>query len=123
MKKNKKIIMFIITIFTIAFMIIIPIISKATIDPNDFQPGNPSQTDVTKIANIVNPIIGTIKVTGIVIAVIILTIIGIKFMTGSIEEKAEYKKTMLPYVIGAILTFGITNILAIVIDMTKVFTN
>ena len=45
MKKNKKIIMFIITIFTIVFMIIIPIISKATIDPNDFQPGNPSQTD------------------------------------------------------------------------------
>ena len=57
MKKNKKIIMFIITIFTIAFMIIIPIISKATIDPNDFQPGNPSQTDVTKIANIVNQLL------------------------------------------------------------------
>ena len=109
MKKNKKIIMFIITIFTIDFMIIIPIISKATIDPNDFQPGNPSQTDVTKIANIVNPIIGTIKVAGIVIAVIILTIIGIKFMTGSIEEKAEYKKTMIPYLIAVIIDI-VTNI-------------
>lgn len=117
MKKNKKIIMFIITIFTIVFMIIIPIISKATIDPNDFQPGNPSQTDVTKIANIVNPIIGTIKVAGIVIAVIILTIIGIKFMTGSIEEKAEYKKVLPVYFIGAIMVVAISQFIAVIIDI------
>lgn len=117
MKKNKKIIMFIITIFTIAFMIIIPIISKATIDPNDFQPGNPSQTDVTKIANIVNPIIGTIKIAGIVIAVIILTIIGIKFMTGSIEEKAEYKKVLPGYFIGAIMVVAISQFIAVIIDI------
>ena len=117
MKKNKKIIMFIITIFTIDFMIIIPIISKATIDPNDFQPGNPSQTDVTKIANIVNPIIGTIKVAGIVIAVIILTIIGIKFMTGSIEEKAEYKKVLPGYFIGAIMVVAISQFIAVIIDI------
>lgn len=117
MKKNKKIIMFIITIFTIVFMIIIPIISKATIDPNDFQPGNPSQTDVTKIANIVNPIIGTIKVAGIVIAVIILTIIGIKFMTGSIEEKAEYKKVLPGYFIGAIMVVAISQFIAVIIDI------
>ena len=117
MKKNKKIIMFIITIFTIAFMIIIPIISKATIDPNDFQPGNPSQTDVTKIANIVNPIIGTIKVAGIVIAVIILTIIGIKFMTGSIEEKAEYKKVLPGYFISAIMVVAISQFIAVIIDI------
>ena len=107
MKKNKKIIMFIITIFTIVFMIIIPIISKATIDPNDFQPGNPSQTDV----------IGTIKVAGIVIAVIILTIIGIKFMTGSIEEKAEYKKVLPGYFIGAIMVVAISQFIAVIIDI------
>lgn len=117
MKKNKKIIMLIITIFTIAFMIVIPIISKATIDPNDFQPGNPSQTDVTKIANIVNPIIGTVKVAGIAIAVIILTIIGIKFMTGSIEEKAEYKKVLPGYFIGAIMVVAISQFIAVIIDI------
>lgn len=116
MKKNKKIIMLIITIFTIAFMIV-PIISKATIDPNDFQPGNPSQADVTKIANIANPIIGTIKVAGIVIAVIILTIIGIKFMTGSIEEKAEYKKVLPGYFIGAIMVVAISQFIAVIIDI------
>ena len=34
-----------------------------------------------------------------------------------IKEKSEYKKTMLPYVIGAILVFGITNVLGIIIDL------
>lgn len=116
MRKNKKTIVLIMTILTIAF-VIVPVISKATIDPNDFQPGNPSQADVTKIANIVNPIIGTIKVAGIVIAVIILTIIGIKFMTGSIEEKAEYKKVLPGYFIGAIMVVAISQFIAVIIDI------
>ena len=116
MKKNRKIIMLIITIFTIAFMVV-PIISKATINPSDFEPEKPSQSDVTKIVDIANPIIGTIKVAGIVIAVIILTIIGIKFMTGSIEEKAEYKKVLPGYFIGAIMVVAITQFLAVIIDL------
>ena len=31
-------------------------------------------------------------------------------MMGSAEEKAEYKKTMIPYVVGAILLFAATTI-------------
>ncbi len=42
--------------------------------------------------NRVNPILGTITVIGIVISAITLTVLGIKYMIGSVEEKAEYKK-------------------------------
>ena len=35
-------------------------------------------------------------------------------MMGSVEEKAQYKETMKPYLIGAIMLFGITNILYII---------
>ena len=31
-------------------------------------------------------------------------------MIGSVEEKAEYKKTMTTYLIGAILVFSVTTI-------------
>ena len=48
-----------------------------------------------------------------------LMILAIKYMLGSVEEKAQYKKTMFPYVIGCVLIFGITNILAIIIDMVS----
>ena len=37
-------------------------------------------------------------------------VLGIKYMMGSAEEKAEYKKTMIPYVVGAILIFAATTI-------------
>ena len=31
-----------------------------------------------------------------------------------VEEKAEYKKTMLPYLIGAVLVFATSNLIAII---------
>ena len=65
-------------------------------------------TEVTgsaEIANVGKAIVGILQTTGIVISVIILIIIGIKYMMGSAEEKAEYKKTMMPYIIGAALIF------------------
>ena len=33
-------------------------------------------------------------------------VLGIKYMMGSAEEKAEYKKTFIPYIIGAVLLFA-----------------
>ena len=35
-------------------------------------------------------------------------------MAGSIEEKAQYKETLGPYFIGAVLVFGIITVLKIV---------
>lgn len=73
----------------------------------------------TSMTNLGSKIIGTIQVLGIIIAVVILLVLGIKYMVGSAEEKAEYKKTMMPYVVGALLIFAastIVNILYNVID-------
>ena len=38
---------------------------------------------------------------------------------GSAEEKAEYKKTMIPYIIGAILVFAASAIASIVMGISK----
>lgn len=53
-----------------------------------------------------NKILGVIRVVGIFAAVAILMVVGVKYMMGSAEEKAEYKKVMIPYIIGAVLLFG-----------------
>ena len=39
-------------------------------------------------------------------AVVLVAFLGIKYMLGSAEEKAEYKKDMIPYLVGAFLLFG-----------------
>ena len=57
------------------------------------------------------------RIVGIVIAVIIILVIGIKYMIGSAEEKAEYKKTMIPYLVGAILIFAGATIVNVVYNL------
>lgn len=62
-----------------------------------------TNTGVEKWGNVV---VSIIKVVGIFVAVGALMAIGIKYMMGSAEEKAEYKKVMIPYIIGAVLLFA-----------------
>lgn len=80
-----------------------PAIFATTIDGVTVQPTTTGQTDVT---NLGNKIVGIIKIVGIFISIGAMMAIGIKYMMGSAEEKAEYKKVMIPYIIGAILLFG-----------------
>lgn len=59
-----------------------------------------------KMQNIGSTILTIVTNAAMILAVVIIAVIGVKYMMGSIEEKAEYKKTMMPYFIGAILVFG-----------------
>ena len=59
-----------------------------------------------QITSIGNQIITILTVVGVVASVIVLIVLGIKYMMGSAEEKVEYKKTMMPYIIGAALVFA-----------------
>ena len=61
-----------------------------------------------------NKILGLIQAVGTFISVGGLMILGIRYMIGSTEERASYKKSMLPYIIGAILLFGAVNITSII---------
>ena len=82
----------------------------------------PSYTDQGGLSNVGQQIISIISTVGVVIAVIVLLIIGIKYMMGSASEKAEYKKTMIPYLIGAVLVFGASAIAKVVIAMSQTIT-
>lgn len=80
-----------------------------TENPSSWAPGEISQ-DEKEVAEKVGKILGIINIVGVVVSVITLMIIGIKYMFGSIEEKAEYKKTVMYYLIGAALIFSGTTI-------------
>lgn len=65
--------------------------------------GTPSGSQrVNEIAGI---IVGVIRTIGVVLSVAVLIVIGIKYMMGSVEEKADYKQSLKPYLIGAFLLF------------------
>ena len=85
-----------------------------SISPTDINGTGASDTGVQEIKNVGNSIVNILQTVGIVISVVILIVLGIKYMMGSAEEKAEYKKTMIPYLVGAILIFA-ASILANVV--------
>ena len=64
-------------------------------------------------------IVTVLKTVGTVIAVVGIMIIGIKYMMGSIEQKAEYKKTMIPYIVGCIFIFAIPQIVSIIYSLVS----
>ena len=58
-----------------------------------------------KIQSRAQIVMGIVNVVGVISSVVVLMILGIKYMSSSIEEKAEYKKTFIYYVLGAVLLF------------------
>lgn len=79
------------------------------LEPGDLT-ANTSANGTTEIQSFGENIMGILQTVGVVISVVILIILGIKYMMGSASEKAEYKKTMIPYIVGAVLIFAATTI-------------
>ena len=112
----KKITILILTILLIISSLTI-CVNAATIDPNDYAPPTLTEDDTSEVVSIANVIVGAIRVLGIVASVRALMVIGIKYMTGSISERAEYKKTMIPYIVGALIFFALTQLLGLIIEL------
>lgn len=66
------------------------------------------------ITDIGNTVIGIVTVIGMVASVLVLVVLGIKYMMGSAEEKAEYKKTMIPYIIGCFMLMGVSILVGLI---------
>ena len=75
---------------------------------------NANQINTTDVKNFSASIINVVAIVGSAAAIITLIILGIKYMIGSAEEKAEYKKTLLPYIIGAAMVFGASLLVGVI---------
>ena len=68
------------------------------------------------------PPIGDITPYGMaVLGILIGAILGIKFMIGSVEEKAEIKAALVPFIIGCVVVFGAFGIWKIVVTIGNNF--
>lgn len=112
MKNKKKFITLILIFFII--IAIMPI-TYASFNPETYKPDPLTGGQV--VVDMGNKIIGVIQVVGIVVSVAILMALGIKYMIGSVEEKASYKKSMLPYLIGAVMLFGASAVVQVLYDI------
>ena len=101
---NKKLV----RIFSIVLMVIMLCsiaLNVFALSPSEIQ-GKPNPTGSNEIKNVGMSIVGILQTVGIILSVVILIVLGIKYMMGSAEEKADYKKSMMPYIVGAALIFA-----------------
>ena len=70
-------------------------------------------------AKTLNSAIGIIQYAGSGIAIIAVSVLGIKYVLASPSEKAETKREIFPMLIGAILLFGAVNVVSLILKFTN----
>lgn len=83
-------------------------VSFASLTPNSISPD--ANVDSNTITPIAGRVLGWIRNIAAIASVIVLSILGVKFMIGSTEERAEYKKSFLPLIIGLFVVLAASTI-------------
>lgn len=116
MKKVIKIIT--ITLMVLMFTSFVNIAYADDIDPDDFK-GIYNQSGTSDITSKTGQILNIVQIGGTAVSVILLIILGMKYMVSSPNEKATIKEKLIPYVIGVVIFFAATNLVAIVIGFAQ----
>ena len=122
MKKTtmNKFIKIITALFIIAMLstMVVSVFATPT-DVLDKVQGDTTQAmSVGGLSSTIKNVIGVVQVICYSAAVIMLILIGVKFITASPEGKAEIKKAAIQYVIGAIIVFAAGKLLGIIANMS-----
>ena len=116
MEKVKK-------IFLVILILIISLSGVVLAEDSDItnivENTNPTVPESTTFITAANTIIGGIQLVCNIIAILIIIVVGIKYMMGSVEEKADYKGKIFAYIIGAVILFGISNILSLISNIMQ----
>lgn len=127
MKVNCKLLIKFISIILIALIMFgIPKVTYAAnglIGFEEFEEGNDKTPQNVK--NMINSSTGTVitilRIAGVAIASIMLLAIAMRYMFSSAGDRADIKKHAIAYVVGAIILFGVTGILGILVDVSNSF--
>ena len=83
----------------------------------DFVSGGSDRISGEKLKELSDTIYNVLLIIGTVIAVIVGAILGIQFITGSVEQKAKVKDSLIPFVVGCVVIFGAFGIWKLVVEI------
>jgi len=66
-------------------------------------------------------IISVVQIVGTAVAVGASIYLGIRYILSSVEEKADIKKKMVPFIVGVVIFYGATGILQLISAVAKWF--
>jgi len=92
-----------------------------TQNPEGYKPDDITTSDMGDLMTKAGKIIGVIRNIGVVVGVIGLSALGLRYMFASLEEKAEYKQTMMPFVLGCVLLMAGTVVIDFIYQVAVQF--
>ena len=87
-----------------------------------FWPNGKDVTDTIKVTQLIKTsqfLFQVLVSIGVAVMLIVGTIIGIKFMVASAEEKAKVKEMLIPYTVGCAVILGAFTIWEIVVTIMQ----
>lgn len=66
----------------------------------------------------INGVIGLLQFVGSGISIIVVTILGMKYILASPADKADVKKSIMPIIIGCVLLFGAVNLVSAIMSFS-----
>ena len=115
-KMNKTIKIILLSLISIALIFSVPIYSKAsTLDEiissgdsflNTSDGSLASTPDESKLQNLSNTVSGILLTIAVGVTLISAVVMGINFVIQSVEDKAKIKESMVPWIIGIVISFG-----------------
>ena len=115
MNKNikKRIMQFIIIIITMFILSSLSMASSADIVDKITSTTLNSEAE-NMATNISGAVLNIAKIIVLGIAIIMLIVLGIKYMISSVEDRAAIKKHAVIYLVGAVIMFSATGIITII---------
>ena len=83
--------------------------------------GQGEDTTIKKgdIISLSDSIFGILQAVALAVALVMILVLGIKYMTSSVEGKADIKATMVPFIVGAVVAFGAFTIWRVILQLIQ----
>lgn len=116
MKKSIKVLSILMMVALITMTAIAPVFASGSPVDVESIKGQITYGDSSSMQELAGKILGFIRNIAIVGGVVIIAVLGVKYMMGSLEEKAEYKKSMIPLIVGIVVVMSATTIAKLLFD-------
>ena len=72
----------------------------------------------TLLNNGAGTVISIIRIIGVGVALIVILVLAMKYMIAAPSDRADVKKSAIPYLIGAVIFFGASQFLSLLFDLS-----
>lgn len=117
-----------ITMFLAIVIMVVTVVSFLTVNVSAYDYGSAisnidSKTDNSKAStstqNVVGAALQVARIVAVGVALIMLTVLAMKYMYSAPSDRAEIKKYAVVYIVGAIVLFASSAILGIIKDFAE----